>query len=987
MADWRIDNGILNGYPHVPDISEGYDWAFPFQLSKLDNLGWGMDSEILNGFPHFPAIIQAPDWTLPFRFRLSNANNFGWKQDTEMLDNYPFVYFRVLEPPPPPPPPMARIMSINMNVLGRYIGSETDVDVTLGLDFVVENDGVTIQLYRYGIIHYEHTNVLANGAETYTHTIPANAFVGLAVGGFEIQAKLCRDGEVAHETVANYTVVATPTITFESLTPNEVQLPISSPKTLSSRWRVVGEGINTLQGNATIGTLQSTTFNINASQTLYATFSNVANMDVGSHAIVINLTASSNRYGNATISSSQTNAITVLAPIPEPEIGEVNLSVFGRYIGSETDVVVHAINLQHILDGDIIIIRLRQGSTDFYEHRSPLQSGATTYTHNILQSTFIGLAVGDYMIQVVIERNGTVRCSALASYWVRTAPTVQLLYVSPNTIQLPMATAETIVVTLQTVGEGIDTIVGAILLDDTSFTSSVNTTDTQFSVPFIEVNELNPRGYSITANLTITSERYGTVTISEIFNNALRVLAEIVPVYRNLRSNTIYIYDGFTLVHILQSYISLKWVRRYNRSGEFTLQLPNTPENVTLAQTGYIIAKDNDDEAGFIEDVVIGDNIEIKGGFISNVLSRRVANFTSEHLVNLQTTADSLVRANFINTSSNRIIQGFRIADYTISSQSALARIDNGSIEQWLENQDVGFKVAFKPTESAFEFSLYDGRRSAAVFCENFRNITDQQYFNQTARAKNVVIVEGAEEQRITIGNVQGLERREAYTRAGRFHPVEFGNQFLRQNEPIISLDVKIVDPYTPFEYKKDYDIGDIVTIVSESHGVTITENILEISEYYDKTGFHLYVVFGRIPRDLLTELRDNSHRIDHLETHPESVIPDIDLETIKNLIIPPIVDEVFNQIEFPPLPDWLSIENLREMITETSEEVVDRRLRELLQTMLPELLPEILPGIPGGGGSCIVIDRLPTQAQIDNFPDGSVVHVYNPNVVFTPPS
>jgi hypothetical protein len=64
-------------------------------------------------------------------------------------------------------------------------------------------------------------------------------------------------------------------------------------------------------------------------------------------------------------------------------------------------------------------------------------------------------------------------------------------------------------------------------------------------------------------------------------------------------------------------------------------------------------------------------------------------------------------------------------------------------LEAWLEQQDIGFKVAFLPEEQAFEFFLYDGRLAAAEFCENFRNITDQQYFHQTAQARNVVIVEG----------------------------------------------------------------------------------------------------------------------------------------------------------------------------------------------------------------------------------------------------
>jgi len=370
-----------------------------------------------------------------------------------------------------------------------------------------------------------------------------------------------------------------------------------------------------------------------------------------------------------------------------------------------------------------------------------------------------------------------------------------------------------------------------------------------------------PRGYSISANLTVTSNNYGTVTLSENFHNVFRVLAEVVPIKRNHRSNTLYIYDGFTLVHILRNYISFKWVRRYNRSGEFTLHLPNTPENAALMQTGYIIAKDNDDEAALIEDVTIGENIEVKGAFISKMLSFRVVEFTSEHLVNLQATADMLVRNNFINTSQDRIIPGFRIANYTISTQHVLARIDNGTVEHWLEQQDIGFKVAFLPQEQAFEFSLYDGRRSAAEICENFRNVTDQQFFNQTAQARNVVIVEGQPitnewndepiRNLITVGHAQGLERREAYTRSGRFPMVDFGHQFLRNNEPVKSLDVKIVDPYTPFEYRQDYDIGDIVTIVSESKGVSITQNIMEVTEFYDKTGFHIHLPVNAFRVDL----------------------------------------------------------------------------------------------------------------------------------------
>ena len=131
----------------------------------------------------------------------------------------------------------------------------------------------------------------------------------------------------------------------------------------------------------------------------------------------------------------------------------------------------------------------------------------------------------------------------------------------------------------------------------------------------------------------------------------------------------IYIYDHFNLAAIVRNYTSLKWVRRYNRSGEFTLQLPNTPENVALAQDGFIVAKDGDDEAGFIEDVVMGDSIEIRGAFISKMLAFRVVNFASDYPVPLQATANNLIATNFINTSPERIVPGLRIKVYPFVKQ------------------------------------------------------------------------------------------------------------------------------------------------------------------------------------------------------------------------------------------------------------------------------------------------------------------------------
>jgi|GEM_PF-685983 len=961
----------------------GNEHPFRFDLSDF---GFRFDAAVLCGyaFPSLPNINQL-SWEIPFRFLISD---FGFRFEDEILGGYPFEFYRLLDPPPPPPPPLAEMVSVELSSPGRYVGSETDITVSLVLQDVLDGDGVTTELYRNGTVHYKHFSTLIAGATDYSHTILADIFVGLAVGSFIVRVKLCRDDEFICEAATDYEVVPVPTVAFDLIEPWEIQLPITTPRIISSRWIMSGIGISRIQGTATLGDLPPTAFDL-FSHTFHVNFQNVTELAIGEHSIGINATIISDVYGSASASASSEDILTVLAPIPEPEITSVSLDGVGRYVGNAVPVNV-SVGLENIREGDSIIIRLRQGNSVFYEHNNVFSEGVTAYSRTIAASVFNDLTAGTYTVQIVFIRNYATRAESFTTYRLVDLPTLQLLDVSPNTIQLPVAHPENIEVTLQVFGAGVNTVSGMVTLDDTGFSSNINLTDSQFTVTLANVENLPPRGFSLSATVTVTSNNYGTVVLSEDFHNVLRVLEEIIPIQRNLRSNTLFIYDGFTLVHILQNYISLKWVRRYNRSGEFTLHLANTPENVELMKAGYIIAKDNDDEAAFIEDVVIGENIEVKGAFISKMLSFRVVDFTSEELVNLQATADMLVRNNFINTSADRIIPGLRIATYTISTQFVLARIENSTLEHWLEQQDIGFKVAFLPREQAFEFSLFDGRRAAAEFCENFRNVTDQQFFHQTAQARNVVMVEGQpiqqdgidEPQRniITVGNAQGLERREAYARSGRFPMTDFGHQFLRQNVPVKSLDVKIPDPYAPFEYRADYDVGDIVTIASESKGVSVTENIMEVTEFYDKTGFHIYAIFGRVPRNLLMEMREHNNRIDDLTNHPET--PPLDLELIKDLVIPPIMEEIFDLIEFAPLPDWIyPFENFRELVEKTASDILGIVLRPEVIRVLEEMLPTI------HHGGHIILDRMPTQAEINNMPNNAVVVVYNPNVIFTPSS
>ncbi|MCL1878737.1 MAG: hypothetical protein FWF80_07755 [Defluviitaleaceae bacterium] len=194
---------------------------------------WVLEPDILGGYPLTNGVEKSQaERELPFRF---SQSDIGFRFEDAILGGYPFMHYVELIPPPPPPPPLAEIANINLNVPGRYVGSETDVVVSLGLQDVLDGDGISVQLYRNGTIYHEFDATLSCAAETFTHTIPTDVFVGLAVGDYVVSAKLCRDDEIINEAGADYYVVLPPMVDFCIVEPSEIQLPIASPITISTR--------------------------------------------------------------------------------------------------------------------------------------------------------------------------------------------------------------------------------------------------------------------------------------------------------------------------------------------------------------------------------------------------------------------------------------------------------------------------------------------------------------------------------------------------------------------------------------------------------------------------------------------------------------------------------------------------------------------------------------------------------------------------------
>jgi hypothetical protein len=146
----------------------------------------------------------------------------------------------------------------------------------------------------------------------------------------------------------------------------------------------------------------------------------------GNYPVSVDASTILDGYGAYVFNRSKANMLTVEELMLDPSIGGVSVNKSGRYVGCETDISVSVSGLADVLAGDTLTISLKQGSTTFYENTGTLSQGASSYSHDIPASAFVGLSAGSYSVTAMIKRGGFSETKS-ASYTVIAAPTVSLV--------------------------------------------------------------------------------------------------------------------------------------------------------------------------------------------------------------------------------------------------------------------------------------------------------------------------------------------------------------------------------------------------------------------------------------------------------------------------------------------------------------------------------------------------------------------------------
>lgn len=322
---------------------------------------------------------------------------------------------------------------------------------------------------------------------------------------------------------------------------------------------------------------------------------------------------------------------------------------------------------------------------------------------------------------------------------------------------------------------------------------------------------------------------------------------------------------------------SVIWVSRYYDVGDFEIYVGATKEYINILQSGNYVSRLDDDKIGIIEDIKITYDSEgteyltATGRFAESILERRIVWQQTQLAGTAENGLRNLINNNIINpTISARkipIIELGSVKGYTdrLDAQYTGDNILEVNKKVSIATQ-TGFKFDF--TGSKFKYELYKGidrsynqeQNSYVVFSDKYDNLLQSEYELNTSKLKNVALVagegEGTARKTLAIGNGTGLDRYEIFVDARNLSTnneeiteSEYNNALKEKGlENIVTITQAFtgeVDLEQNYKYKKDFFLGDIVTIENSKWGIFINSRIIEITESEDESGYKITPTFG----------------------------------------------------------------------------------------------------------------------------------------------
>lgn len=334
----------------------------------------------------------------------------------------------------------------------------------------------------------------------------------------------------------------------------------------------------------------------------------------------------------------------------------------------------------------------------------------------------------------------------------------------------------------------------------------------------------------------------------------------------------VYVLDSnYIPVYVIDQFTSLIWTKRYFTYGDFELYIPASTKISDYISADTFLVRDDDSSVMVVEKIYLqtdsenGDFFIISGRSLESILLRRV--FRRQFVCN-DTTINGAAQSMFTEcqtgysaSDTSRQIQGLTVdTDYEIEKQincqfTGQTLLDG--IISLCQPDGVGIKMTVSGTSLILSF--YEGTEKQVVFSPEFDNIISSEYSLDLSEYYNCAYVAGEGEGKNrkinsawagSILEFSGLALREMFVDARdissnegeidetsyRIMLVARGKEKLAETVVNQAFEAEI-EPRITYQYKTDYDLGDIVT-VENYYGISRKCRIVEIIESWDDTGY-----------------------------------------------------------------------------------------------------------------------------------------------------
>ncbi|WP_440894979.1 Gp37-like protein [Amphibacillus sp. Q70] len=374
------------------------------------------------------------------------------------------------------------------------------------------------------------------------------------------------------------------------------------------------------------------------------------------------------------------------------------------------------------------------------------------------------------------------------------------------------------------------------------------------------------------------------------------------------------------------NYSSLQFTPRFYEVGEFELHINQYVEGAEYFVKGNLIVLDKRDDKAMIirhREVALdqngkaSENWRVTGVALKGVLDQRVTippDGQSHDRIrdNAETVMKHYVNNHFVNpVDPTRKIDFIEIAEdqergpkidwesrfKNVSDE--LTTISKQANIGWIMYADMGRgKWIFDVVEPRDVTQNNEAGLQPVFFSPDFSTIKTQQFVDNDNNFKNVGFVggqgEGVERKIVKIGEAEGTDLHEVFIDARDVSEtdeeteeeltdeeyeqllIERGKRKMREFETTFYLEAQILTPSinrsndfaisTPFEYEKDFKLGDLVQVFNKKWNITMNAPITEFTEIHESSGFILEAFFGEAQPTLITKIRDKFNELEGIE-------------------------------------------------------------------------------------------------------------------------